>query len=235
MQEIQVIHSPEIKANGRLRDEIADLISPKYINTAALLEREIGHCNTLYLRRDAQGSLTCFFMVASETLSLNSEGTLAILYLGLSATKDTDEHTGQVTALYARCLADAVRWEREHSQRLILWGTTATPTIYLGVRLILAEANPDLHGRYAKDSAVIAQALRSKLQIPAANSTENPFVLKGIANDTQYAPPEAERLQKLARRKEFDLFESLGIDERKGDRLLFIGRTPTKLPRMFLS
>jgi hypothetical protein len=225
MLDITITRSDLIKTDEALRQELLELTAPSYEDPSAVVEREWKTSNSIYLARDGGGNIVCFFMVAWETLEVEGSGCIPTLHLGLSAAGEEAKMTGLTAALYTRCLRDAIPWEKEHGQRLIAWGTTATPIVYLATRIFSAEIEPRLDGSYSARGAEVANALRRKLGAPISR-TDHPFVLKNIATNTRYSPQETERIERVSKAKNFSLFRDLGIDESAGDRLLFLAPTP---------
>jgi hypothetical protein len=225
MLNVETIPARSFKNDAALRREILELVAPSYEDPSAVVAREWAHCNSLYLARAEDGRLICFFLVAWEALEVEGCGNVQTLYLGLSAARQEVKDTGVIGSLYFRCIDDVIAWERESGRRLILWGTTATPTVYLAARAVLDEIEPRLDGSYSPSGAEIAHAVRRKLAVPSSNG-EHPFVLKLAASNTRYSPPEAERISRFCQARGFTLFQNLGVDEACGDRLLFIAVAP---------
>lgn len=224
MLDFITIRSGLFRSDVALCRELLELTAPSYEDPSALIARELGHCDTLYLARDDEG-VCGFFLAAWETLEVAECGRVPALYLGLSAARENAKYRGHISALYLRCFNDAVAWEQETGEQLILWGTTATPSVYLAARAVLAATQPRLNGSYSSAGAVMAQALRRKLAL-AEEQAGHPFVLKNVAVGTRYSRQEAERIERVCQTKNFSLFRELGIAESAGDRLLFIAHTP---------
>lgn len=225
MLDITITQSDLIKTDEALRGELLELTAPSYEDPSAVVEREWKTSNCIYLAREGGGRLACFFLVAWEILEVEDSKCVPTLHLGLSAAGEGAKNVGLTGELYLRCLKDAVAWEKKHGQRLIGWGTTATPIVYLATRAISPEIEPCLDGSYSARSADVANALRRKLGAPISK-TDHPFVLKNIATNTRYSPQETERIERVSKAKNFSLFRDLGIDESAGDRLLFLALTP---------
>jgi hypothetical protein len=229
-QRIEVLDCHEFRHDAVLRALMIELAAPSYEDPVALLSRDLQRCDTLYLASDVKGDLVAFFMVAHEMLALNNQQRIPTIYLGLSATRQDTKNTGRIMALYGRCMLDAMNWQQEVGQDILLWATTATPTIYLAARTLCQDVNPRLDGTYSAESAQIAQALRRAFGYDLPHMDIHPFVLKGVAHRTRYSATEVARNTKIMIRKGFSLFEDLGIDEAQGDRLLFTLRLPREVP-----
>lgn len=225
MLDITITKSDLIKTDKALRRQLLELSAPSYEDPSAVVEREWETSNSIYLARDGGGSVLCFFMVAWETLEVENSGCVPTLHLGLSAAREGAKNAGLTGALYMRCFSDAISWVREHRQQLIMWGTTATPIVYLAARTFIPEIEPRLEGSYSPRGADLAQALRRKLGVPVSKA-DHPFVLKNLAINTRYSRQETERIEHVCRTKSFSLFHELGVCESAGDRLLFLLPTP---------
>jgi len=229
MLNLITIRSTQFREDEVLRQEMLDLMAPSYEDPTALFTRDLAHCNTLYLARDAEGKMICFFMVAWEPLETPNHKILPSIFLGVSAVRQDAKNSGVVGYLYHQCIADAVEWEQEQNEKLILWGTTATPTIYLAAQTFLADTEPRLDGSYSPIGAELAMAIHQK-QWPLIKANDHPFVLKNVALNTRYSEAELERINRICQLKKFELFCKLSIEETNGDRLLFIARTPDRIP-----
>ena len=223
MVDIQVIRNGEFRQDRRLCNKLREIIAPSYEDPTAILDREVNHCDTLYLALDSEKQIVSLFLTADETVRV-SDRDLDSVYLGLSATRQDKKGIGHVAHLYARCIRDCVAWEHASSRRVLLWGTTATPTAFVGASRFLANVEPTLAGSYTNFGEHVARSLRCANAWARSGRGEHPFVLKGIAESTLYSDTELRRIRRLTRR--FRLFDQLGIDERVGDRLLFWGRLP---------
>ena len=123
-----------------------------------------------------------------------------------------------------------MRWEQQSGRRLLLWATTATPVTYFAAS-IFSDLDPFLDGTYQTGHLNYVDAIRSKLALPERNSSSHPYVLRGVAKDTRYSQSEVLNILRFAATKNFDLLNKLHIDERRGDRLLMIGRSRRRSAR----
>jgi len=228
---IDVISAAELRRNAWLRTELALLAAPSYDDASAILAREVASCTHLYIGRDDQGQLAGFVMTSREDLSADHGLPLglALVHVGWSACRDDLKNSGSTMALFERCIVDIQAWERAIGRRALLWSTTASPTIYLGVSRYLANVEPRCDGSYSCDGARFANWLRQRLGARAAADGEHPFALPGIATATRYSSAECQRIARVVERKQFALFVQLGIDETREDRLIFIARTPAHI------
>ena len=224
---IHPVSGQRLRADAALQAELAGLAGPSYEDPSAILAREVADCTHLYLRRDADGRLAGFFMVRHELAA--AAGGLPLVHLGWSVCRDDLKGRGATMALFGRGIRDVQRWERRLGRRALLWSTTASPTIYLGVARHLAEVEPRPDASYSADGARHAARLRARLGAAAPAAGEHPFAVRAIAAATRYSAAERARLERVCRQRGFGLFARLGIDETRADRLIFIARTPTAL------
>jgi hypothetical protein len=227
---VSEIRDGAFREDADLRLEVMKLVQPSYEDPAAVLEREFEHCDTIYLARDDEDNLAAFFMVAWETMSFKGEA-LPTVYLGWTGASELARASRVVwrdfyEQLYGSFISDAINWERESGRRLLFWGTTATPSGYYALQRGFVELEPRIDGKYSAEGAEIARLLRRRMGVTNQESESNPFVLRGVAADTRYSAEEAERIEMICRKKGFTLFKELGVEERDGDRLLFICRLP---------
>ena len=224
------IRDGAFRENEDLRLEILQLVQPSYENPAAVLAREFEHCDTIYLARDDEDNLVAFFMVAWQTMMLKGEAVPAV-YLGWTGASERARASGAVkrefyAQLYGRFMSDAVNLEKKAGRRLLFWGTTATPSGYFALQMAFVEIEPQIDGTYSAEGAEIARHLQRRMGVVNHASESHPFVLHGVATDTRYSAKEVERIELICRNKGFSLFKELGVEERNGDRLLFICRLP---------
>jgi hypothetical protein len=213
------------RSDQSLRSAIYELIEQSYEDPTALITREFEHCDTLYLAENENDILVAFFMVAWETVNVGGE-MLPTVYLGLSATSEDTKNTGIVRQLYSNFILVGARWEQSTGRRLLLWGTTATPSAFYAAQTLFAEVQPDMEGRYSQEAAEIALHLHQRMGISARVDGAHPFVLRNIATNTRYSQKELARIELIRTKKKFRLFDDLRISERDGDRLLLICRIP---------
>src|SRR5262245_22292513 len=163
-------------------------------------------------------------MVAYEALEVEGQQ-LPALYTGLSATRPDQKSTGKAGKLYNYCVLDARQWEEHHRARLTVWGTTATPIVFFAAHKVFADVQPTLAGAYSEESACLARAVARRMGVSRPAGT-HPFVFPQLAAGVRYSEEERHRLAAVRRTSQFDLFDRLGVDEARGDRLLFVGGIP---------
>ena len=127
--------------------------------------------------------------------------------------------------LYNYFVADAQRSERQHRKKLVVWGTTATPIVYFAARKLFVNTQPSEDGTYTDASARVALAVRRRLGV-GLEARAHPFVFPCLAAGVRFSEEERRRIAAVCEAKRFLLFDQLGIDEARGDRLLFVGEIP---------
>lgn len=217
------VTSEPFENESGLINELHETLQSSYIDPTILIEREIQRCDTLYHLRDNHGAIVAFFMVGWHTLDIGDTSQSAV-YLGLSATRQDMKGTGRVRHVYQQFMRDAIAWEQRTGEKLILWFTTATPSVYHAARQLFEGLEPRANRTYSAQNRHVADALRNHLGV---DKGDHPFVLYGMAPQTRYSKQELDRINWISRTHNFTLFDALGIDERKGDRLL----CTCKLPR----
>ena len=228
MGRIQVIRDGAFRHDPALTAAVAAIAAASFHDETGRLDRELARCDTVYLSRDEHDEVACLFLVAWETLDVNGD-TRPALYTGLSAARPDRKGTGATVRLYKRCVGDAREWERRHRQRLTVWGSTATPSVFFAAQRLFAGTQPDEAGNYTEDAARVARAIARRLGLCPAPGA-HPFVFSGAAAGVRYTDDERRRIAAVCRAKRFTLFEQLGVDETRGDRLLFVTAIPPTAP-----
>jgi hypothetical protein len=205
-----------------LRPLLSDVCAPSYQDATAVLERELGHCDTLYMGVDDAQRTQCFAMAAWAPPAGFSSAT-STAYVGLTVARDSCKGSGAFRELYRAINRDAKAIEERTQSSLCIWLTTASASIYFGATLAWHDVEPRLDGRYSDDGEELARQIRCAFY-PAAPSQRHPFVLAGVATGTRYSDAESERVAVIKRRHDFRLLEELGVNEGRGDRLLLVCR-----------
>jgi hypothetical protein len=229
MSRFQVIRDGAFRRDEGLKRAVAAIAASSFIDQVSRLEREFRRCDTLYLLRDDLGNVSCFFMVAWEMLDIEGRD-VPTLYTGLLAARPDQKSTGKAMKLLNHCVAEAQQWERGHREKLTVWGMTATPVVMAAVRKLFANTQPLDDGSYSDESARVARAVGRRLGVDHPLGL-HPFVFPGLAAGVRYSDEERRRIALVGGAKSFTLFDRLGVDEARGDRLLFIAQIPTMLWR----
>lgn len=207
-------------------EEIFLLTKPYYVDCLNIVERELNHNNTIYILKDSFGGILSFFMVAWEKHKIQSVER-DVVYLGLSCASQSNQEKKFASRVYYNFTVDAYNYQQKNSNKLVLYGTTATPVVLLTLSKIWDNVKPDLDGNYNQNDKEIIESIKKSSGLDKF-STEHPFVLKGIATNTKYATTEQARLKEFEIKNNIKIFEKLNINEAIGDRLLITCNVPDK-------
>src|SRR5262249_19523830 len=147
------------------------------------------------------------------------------LNAGLTAARPDQKGTGTSIRLYRHAVSEAQEREQVQQRKLIVWGTLASPIAYRIARKVFANLQPSLDGTYSEDAERVARAVQRKLRV-AQTPGAHPFVFPRLVAGVRFTEAERRRLADVCRAKSFSLFDRLGIDEVRGDRLLFVAAVP---------
>lgn len=227
INEVVTVHKilkRDFQDDVELHYQLIEAASSSYEDPRSILYREINRADTLYVAKSG-GVVSGFFLVGSEEIQSNSGNSIPTLYAGFSATREDAKDTGLIYKLYRKGFEDAIEWEKRIGRSLIIWGTTATPIVFLSLHKMLPFTEPYLNGSFTEQGAEMASLIKQHINYQEIKSNSHPFVLHGVAHNTLYSEHEANRIEKINNVRGFLLFKELGIDERKSDRLLFISKT----------
>jgi len=229
MSRLEVVRDGAFRRDHGLKAALAAVVATSFIDEVGRLERTFDRCDTLYLLRDGRGEVLCFFLVAWENLPVEGRD-VPTLDTGLTAARPGQKNTGTFVKLLNYCIFEAQQWEQRHRQKLTIWGTTATPSVFFVVRKVLANMQPSADGTFSEEAARFARAIGRRLgvSLPAG---AHPFVFPRLAAGVRYSEEERRRIAAVCRAKQFFLFDQLGVNEARGDRLLFSAEVPAVLWR----
>jgi hypothetical protein len=213
----------ETLAGTPLLGELAALAGEYLEEPEALLARELGYCDTIYLTRDAAGVVSSFLLAAWQTLALPEEPEVPAIYLGLGAHRQVEQR-GAMLPLLERFYRDALAFAQKLGQSPYVWGTTATASGYLRAAAHLLDLEPARDGRFSDRGRALAIAIRARLGLPPGAS--HPFLLERLEPDLVYRRKERARIGEVERESALALFQRLGLEVDRGDQLLFVGRLP---------
>ncbi|MBO9681292.1 MAG: hypothetical protein J7502_01245 [Flavisolibacter sp.] len=203
-----------------LIEQLYELTRPSYVDNSAVLIREIKHCSEIYLLYKVE-TLVAFFMVNFEKV-----GALNTFYLGLSGCHKDFKGVGFAKLLYNTFFIDCKHKEKEVGSKILCWWTTATPIPFKWFNDNIEKCEPNLNGdvsEFGRHNMIEIRKLKYS-HIPIDFSL--PFILKGVAEHTNYSISEKLKLQKVQEELKLKAFERYPIDETKGDRYLMIGFVP---------
>ena len=168
-----------------------------FVDDASRLDWVIDHSDTLYLSRDESGALISLLLTARGLLEVGGRAVPA-LYTGLCATREDRKNSGRVVSLLNYCMYEAREWQRREGLKLVIWGATASPSVYRIIQRVFANVQPRPDGDYSPASAEIAQGIRRHLGLDLPDGA-HPFVLPGFAAGVRYTDSEARRIAAAAR------------------------------------
>ncbi len=220
--DIRTFRNGAHRENSALRERLAAIVAPSYDGECRALDVDWHRADLLYLLADGDTEVA-FFFVTTTTLLIEGESTRAF-YLGLSATSERTKNSGQVRRVFDTFLADAAMRDAEAGSPAWCFGYTATPSSVDAVLRLWSETQPRRDGSF--DLRRVGVALAAGKWLGATHDPSHPFVLPRLSAGTRYSDLERSRIDALVSKTGFDLFTRLGIDERRGDRLLLTARAP---------
>jgi steroid delta-isomerase-like uncharacterized protein len=165
-------------------------------------------------------------MVSWDTLEVDGRQ-VPTLNAGLTAARPDQKGNGASIRLYRHVVSEAQERERLQQCKLIVWGTLGSPIAYRIAREVFADLEPLPDGTYSEGAGQIARAVRRKLGF-ARTPGAHPFVFPRLVAGVRFTEAERRRLADVCRAKSFSLFDRLGVDEARGDRLLFVAAVPAR-------
>ena len=174
----------------------------------------------VYMANDGNSVRSIFFARMPEKVSY---GTGLAVYLGLTAGR-RELCDASSRHLWSQFLEDC-RAAVGPTKRLLAWYRTATPLGLLPARSLLHKSEPNDNGSISELGLGIVRELRATHSMPASAAGDHPFVVRSYAH-ARYNELECEFVAKWRERHPSDLIERLGVDERRGDRLLMFGYVP---------
>jgi hypothetical protein len=204
-----------------LIERLYNLTNHSYVDNSAVLEREISHCREIYILIH-QDKLAAFFMV-----NLEKVGDIDTYYLGLSACDPDYQSKGLAKLLYNSFLCDCIKMELHLKKKIVCWWTTATPLAFYWFNKNLDNVEPNLDGNISKRGDGIFLKIIKHSYRDLNIDLNTPYILRGVAKQTNYSAKENERLLKISNELKLIAFEKYQIDETNGDRFLMIGYAPS--------
>lgn len=211
----------DFKSDDSLVTKILDLTRVSYVTNEELIQREIEHNSDIYITTNFKGDLLAFFMVNCERV--NGEDTY---YLGLSACRDDLKGQGLGKALYLKFMSDCRKREIRENRKFMLWWTTATPIVYYWFNKYVSNVQPDMNGDYNAEGESIARQICTEKFSEIAIDQFHPFILRSVAQNTNYSLAEQTRLLVATESLKMDVFQKYNLREENADRFLMIGYAP---------
>lgn len=211
----------DFKSDISLVLKILELSSASYVSNAKLLEREMKHNRDIYIITNENDDLLAFFMVNYELVDGRESW-----YLGLSACRDDLKGNGLGKSLYRKFMEDCREREKRENKRFLLWWTTATPIVYYWFNKHVSQVQPDMNGDYTEEGKNIVLSIIREKYPEIGVDKQHPFVLRSVAEKTNYSLKEQARLQAATQTLGVDVFRKFNMREENEDRFLMIGYAP---------
>jgi hypothetical protein len=210
-------------ADIEVKAAIEAIAGENYQNAPVLLEQEYQKNNRIFLYRE-QGVIRGFFMVGWSLVRCAAQDQPCV-FLGLSSVSPAHKAKGIGGCLYRAFIEDGRAWELAQGGQLVWWFHTASSVVARSWWNIASEIAPQPDGQCDDHLLGLLRCISRAHGMDAYASESRPYLLRGYAK-ARYASSEVARLNALRANSEEDLLSRLGIDERNGDRVLFIGRIP---------
>jgi hypothetical protein len=203
------------------RRAIEDIAGENYANAPILLDQEYLKNNKIYLHHDGEGQIDGFFMVGwSELIGIEGK----TVFLGLSSVSNRAKSKGIGKSLYRAFFDGAAEWARSTHGQVAWWFHTATPVTANAIWNMVPYTIPRQDGSFTESDRHLVEIIKEHYGMLPYTCSSHPFVLRGYAK-ARYALDEVQRIGAyFAGGHEGHLLNRLAIDERNGDRVLFVGR-----------
>ena len=218
----RIVKHTDYKDNQKLIKNIMDLIEPSYKTAGKHIKKDIEICNELYVMQSDNEPMLALFMVGYHKI-----GDVNFCYLGLSACKEEYKNKGFVKRLYLEFFKDCLNKEKEINNRILCYGTTATPIVWRAFHLLWINVQPDINGKCTDEGLQTLKTIATEKYPHAKFESETPFVLRQAAHQFNYSNNERQRLEKVVKDLNLTVFDIYNIDETQGDRFLMIGYCPS--------
>jgi hypothetical protein len=216
-----VLPIEQARGIASVREQCLELLKPYYVDPEVPLRYAFDHEAThVYLANAHEDLLAMLFARFPERLIKNVP---LIGYMGLTATSIRDGGTHSARRLWRRYLHDARQVTGIGD--VWVWYRTASPFGLYPCRFLLSDGEPQLDGGFSATAERLITELREYYSLPPGRPGDHPFVVRNYAS-ARYSKEERDRISRLCKSDYVHEFESLAIDEQRGDRLLMIGRLP---------
>lgn len=216
---MQIQKIEHFNSNQTIVAAIEEIISDSYATGGYHLRSDILKCETIYTTGNEEDGMIGFFMVHYH----QQEGQ-SFCYMGLSACKNHYKSHGLIKQLYLRFLSDCQEHEINLDQPIICYATTASPLVFKTVEKMFRQVDPKPEGSYSSEAGQMASQLVKSYYTRATPRPDNPFILYNAVAETRYSQAETERQAAIAKELNLPIFDTYGIKETNGDRILMICR-----------
>jgi hypothetical protein len=218
---ISLLDLSDALATPTARRAIEDIAGENYANASILLEQEYSKNNKVYIHQNDAGQPDAFFMVGWSKVD-GVEG--QTVFLGLSSVSNRVKSRGIGKSLYRAFFDDAAESMRLTGIQVTWWFHTATPAVANAFWNIAQETVPRPDGSFNESNRRIVEIIKRHYGMDSYACSSHPFVLRGYAK-ARYALDEVQRIEAyFAGANQDHLLKRFAIDERNGDRVLFMGQ-----------
>jgi hypothetical protein len=213
----RLLEEMNYQENPALLSEMEAVAAPSYEKTRSLLAREFAHNHSVCFIRNREQELVAFFLTNFD--EIDNE---LFSYMGLLAIDPRFKNSSLAAPLVFHYIRRLKEKEFLLGRPIQPWATTATLTV-LKLLGSFCHHEPKIDGSFTEAGEAIARKIGQLYKLPSDQS--NPFIVRGLAHDTQYSKEENLRMELATRRKGSHVLEQFRIDERAGDRLIVVVRS----------
>lgn len=210
----------EVLKSDDFKTAIEEIAAQSYSNPDVLLEQEFKKNNTAYLSIDANGKVQAFFLVGWSTLEVGDRERDCV-FLGLSAVRKELKGGALAVSLYRAFFQDAKQYASKTGTSVAWWFHTASPIVAGVMWRVAPNIGPSKDGMMSSRHLELLNAIVKHFGFVPFQHPELPFILQAIAK-ARYSVTETARLGSRLSRQASPL-TGWNIQERAGDRLLFVG------------
>jgi hypothetical protein len=212
----------EVLANPQLKAQIECIAAENYSNPDVLLEQEFTRNSHIYLYREDEIILG-FSMVGWATASAACLPDSLTVYHGLTTISLRRHGLGIGKALWSAFLKDLETWKQQNSRSVNFWFFTASAVVMNSYRRLIPSLSPSPDGSYGNQDRHIIGRIVETSGLANYRCPTHPFVFRGVAR-ARYSDSESKKLKTYQSTHTKNLLDDLGVDESRGDRVIFVGR-----------
>ena len=200
-----------------------DILNDCYVNPGVALKYAIDEADTLYCAYYSSILVGFFFhRWKPDYVELNGK-TIGISRMILGAVDHNHKNNGIFKYLLEKIQSD-IRTNQNNTTYHALYGRTGSILAFRGLSKVFPNIEPNIKGEYSKDGFDLATQISKTYFANSFSDKKNPFALK---NTTKHILSDAEReiLSRELKKSMNNLFAGFQVDEKEGDRLLYIIKT----------
>lgn len=232
----EVITTSQLKQDGNLLEEVRAIGNASWPEGNELtLANHLEGCEKILLVKDKgedKDILAGYMFLGHSELIADDGHTQALMYIGQTAVLPVYHRSKVALVLLLNSVKYGQQWEEEHHRKLIVWFLTANPVVYYYSIQIYTDYNPRPDGSCDDEGMKIAQQIRKEKGWSSPGILDaSPFVLRKLIS-ARYNSDESDRIDKMLKQHQFDLFDKFQIDRSTGDRLLVVCKLPPVVHHM---